>query len=49
MVSNVTLNGVDVAQDFVKYNATSKALVVRGLNGLTSGGAWKAEWVLRWN
>ncbi|KAL8650856.1 MAG: hypothetical protein Q9210_003582 [Variospora velana] len=48
-VSNVTLNGADVAQDSVAYNETSKALVVTGLNGLTSGGAWKADWVLRWS
>ncbi|KAL8776022.1 MAG: hypothetical protein Q9213_008408 [Squamulea squamosa] len=47
-VSNVTLNGIDVSSESVKYNESSKALVVTGLNILTAGGAWKEDWVLSW-
>ena len=45
-VSNVTLNGVNV--EGVRYNDTTKGLVVTGLGSLTSGGAWSADWVLEW-
>ncbi|KAL8779443.1 MAG: hypothetical protein Q9194_001451 [Teloschistes cf. exilis] len=48
-VTSVTLNGADVASQGVKYNESSKALQVTGLNGLTTGGAWKEDWVLRWS
>ncbi|KAL9007473.1 MAG: hypothetical protein Q9180_009643 [Flavoplaca navasiana] len=47
-VSNVTLNGVSVDEEKVNFNESSKALVVTGLNELTSGGAWMQDWVLRW-
>lgn len=48
-VSTVSLNGASVDEGNVRYNDTSKALVVDGLGGLTSGGAWKEDWVLRWS
>ncbi|KAL8673053.1 MAG: hypothetical protein Q9168_002515 [Polycauliona sp. 1 TL-2023] len=47
-VTNVTLNGATVDGERVKYNETSKALMVTGLNELTSEGAWMQDWVLRW-
>ncbi|KAL9000197.1 MAG: hypothetical protein Q9169_001099 [Polycauliona sp. 2 TL-2023] len=47
-VNNVTLNGENVSEDNVQYNETSKALLVTGLNDLTSGGAWMEDWVLSW-
>ncbi|KAL8848936.1 MAG: hypothetical protein Q9221_006030 [Calogaya cf. arnoldii] len=46
--SNFTFNGASVNEDKVQYNENSKALVVTGLNALTSGGAWGQDWVLRW-
>ena len=49
-VTNVTLNGVAVPDSGVRYNATSHALFVTGLRNLTTaGGAWAAEWVMRWS
>ncbi|KAL8942209.1 MAG: hypothetical protein Q9216_001785 [Gyalolechia sp. 2 TL-2023] len=48
-VSRVYLNDVSVDEGQVQYNETSKALVVSGLGRLTSGGAWREDWVLRWN
>ncbi|KAI4171373.1 MAG: hypothetical protein LQ343_004329 [Gyalolechia ehrenbergii] len=48
-VSSVSLNGVSVGEGSVRYNDTNKALVVSGLGGLTSGGAWREDWVLRWS
>ena len=47
-VSNVMLNGQEVAAEGVKWNETSKALSVTGLRDMTEGGAWKGEWVLKW-
>ncbi|KAL6713826.1 hypothetical protein ACLMJK_008320 [Lecanora helva] len=47
-VNIVSLNGVALPSSSVKYNTTSKALVVTGLNNATSDGAWKSDWILRW-
>ncbi|KAL8810111.1 MAG: hypothetical protein Q9200_002841 [Gallowayella weberi] len=47
-VSNVTFNGESVSGTSVRYNETSKALVVSGLEEVTRGGAWRNDWVLRW-
>ena len=47
-MSNVSLNGMAVPAGSINYNEMSKALVVEGLANLTAGGAWKADWVLRW-
>ncbi|KAL8982157.1 MAG: hypothetical protein Q9205_003241 [Flavoplaca limonia] len=41
-VSNVTLNGVRINEGKVQYNGSSRALVVTGLNELTSGGGLDA-------
>ena len=46
--SNVTFNGWEVPSAGVKYNHTSQVLVVGDLDRLTSDGAWKKEWVLKW-
>ena len=48
-VTNDTLNGMNVESERVVYNESSRALVVSGLEGMTSGGAWKGDWVLRWS
>ena len=48
-VSNVSLNGMAVPSSSVDYNETSKALVVTGLNNMTSGGAYNSDWVLKWD
>ncbi|KAL8895576.1 MAG: hypothetical protein Q9192_003556 [Flavoplaca navasiana] len=47
-VSNVTLNGVSVDEEKVNFNESTRALVMMGLNELTSGKAWMQDWVLRW-
>ena len=47
-VSNVSLNGMAVLGSSVDYNASSKALIVTGLNNATNAGAWSEDWVLRW-
>ena len=47
-VGNVSLNGVQVPQEGISWNETSKALMVTGLKDLMARGAWKEEWVLRW-
>ena len=47
-VSNVSFNGMAVCSSCVNYNATSKALIITGLNNATSGGAWCSDWVLEW-
>ena len=48
-VTNISLNGMAVPGSSVKYNESSKALTVTGLNNATSAGAWSEDWVLRWN
>ena len=48
-VTGVTLNGAAVPSSGVQYNSASKALFVTGLNNLTSGGAWRGEWVMEWS
>lgn len=48
-VSSVSLNGMTVPAEGVKYNETTKALSVTGLREMTSEGAWKNEWVLQWS
>ena len=47
-VSNVSLNGMVVLGSSVKYNESSKALIITGLNSATSAGTWSEDWVLRW-
>lgn len=48
-VTNVSLNGVAVAGSSVFYDKSSKALTVTGLNNVTSAGAWRKDWVMRWS
>ena len=48
-VSSVSLNGLTVPDEGVKYNETVKALSVTGLDETTSEGAWRNEWVLQWS
>ncbi|MCJ1378847.1 hypothetical protein MMC17_001946 [Xylographa soralifera] len=45
---NVTLNGTPVGESDVSYNATSRVLVVGGLQSITTQGAWAQDWVLGW-
>jgi len=45
-VGNVTFNGAVV--EGVNYNTSSQILTVTGLESVTSGGAWTADWVLAW-
>lgn len=47
-VSVVTLNNVTVPESCHSYDANSKVLRITGLESLTKGGAWKAEWALKW-
>jgi alpha-glucosidase len=47
--NSVKLNGQDVGASNVAWNATSMALSVTGLNGLTSSGAWAGNWSLSWS
>ena len=42
---NVTLNGVGVG---FAYDAASQVLSVRGLQNMTTQGAWCGDWVLGW-
>lgn len=44
----VTLNNQTVPASSVHYNATSHALSIGGLDGLTKNGAWSKNWVLKW-
>ena len=46
--SSVSLNGETVS-DGVAYNGTSKVLSLKGLQSLTSSGAWADDWVLTWS
>ncbi|KAA8648813.1 hypothetical protein EYZ11_004025 [Aspergillus tanneri] len=46
--SSVTLNGQKVSTDSVRYNETSQALYVNGLQKFTAQGAWTQDWVLTW-
>ena len=45
---NVALNGAPVEASDVSYNATSRVLVVGGLQSMTVQGAWARDWVLAW-
>ncbi|MCJ1474014.1 hypothetical protein MMC13_002672 [Lambiella insularis] len=45
---NVTLNASPVAASGVSYNASTKVLIVSGLDSMTSNGAWASDWVLAW-
>lgn len=45
--SSVTLNGQKVSSG-VAYNSTSKVLSVKGLQSVTSEGAWASDWILSW-
>lgn len=47
-VSVVSLNNVPVPDSCHSYDAKSKVLKITGLESLTKGGAWSAEWVLTW-
>lgn len=47
-VSVVSLNSVTVPDTCHSYDAKSKVLTITGLESLTKGGAWSAEWVLTW-
>ena len=48
-VGNVTLNGMAVPGNCVNYNSTTQVLSVTGLKNATVGGAWKNDWVMKWN
>lgn len=48
-VRNVTLNGMGVPGACVSYDVGRKVLSMTGLNNATIGGAWKNDWVIRWN
>ena len=48
MPSAVKLNGRDVG-GAVRYNETSRVLVVDGLRNATSNGAWSQDWILEWS
>ena len=45
--SSVMLNGEKVSSG-VSYDGSSKVLSVKGLQSLTSGGAWAQDWTLSW-
>lgn len=45
--SSVTLNGQQISSG-VAYNSSSQVLSLKGLDSLTSGGAWARGWVLSW-
>ena len=44
--SRVTFNGQTVAS--YTFNATSKVLVIQGLQNYTTSGAWVKQWKLKW-
>ncbi|KAK6387917.1 hypothetical protein LTR65_008372 [Meristemomyces frigidus] len=46
--STVTLNGQTISSG-VDYNSTSKVLSVKGLQSVTSDGAWSQDWTLNWS
>lgn len=46
--SSVTFNNKRVLEQSVSYNATSKVLLVNGLQNFTNHGAWSNDWVLKW-
>lgn len=46
--SSVALNGAEVKSG-VSYNGTSRVLSVKGLQSLTSKGAWAQDWALSWS
>ena len=48
-VRNVTLNGLGVPGGCVNYDEGRKVLSVTGLSNATVGGAWRKDWVIRWN
>jgi len=48
-VRSVTLNGMGVPGACVSYDVGRKVLSMTGLNNATIGGAWKNDWVIRWN
>ena len=45
---SVTLNGKTIPCSSVHYSSDSYVLSVTGLQGLTSGGAWDKNWILKW-
>ena len=47
-VSVVSLNNVALPDTYHSYDAKSKVLKITGLESLTKGGAWSAEWALTW-
>lgn len=44
----VSLNGAAVSCE-VNYNSTSKVVSIRGLESMTSKGAWAQDWTLTWS
>ncbi|KAF2435435.1 hypothetical protein EJ08DRAFT_645731 [Tothia fuscella] len=44
---NITLNGASIMER-ASFNGTTGALSITGLQEVTSGGAWKNDWTLRW-
>ncbi|RJE18471.1 alpha-glucosidase [Aspergillus sclerotialis] len=46
--STVTFNNHQLPDSSVKYNATSQALSVEGLQHYTGKGAWDGDWTLKW-
>ena len=49
MINNVTFDGKTVPEASVRYDSTTEALSVTGLEGLTKGGAYVRDWVMQWS
>ncbi|KAF2170137.1 glycoside hydrolase family 31 protein [Zasmidium cellare ATCC 36951] len=45
---SVTLNGMSINSG-LSYNSTSKVLSLKGLQNVTSSGAWASDWTLKWS
>lgn len=47
-VSHITFNGKPLKCGSAKWDSTTKALALTGLNDLTPQGAWNTTWELKW-